>query len=525
MSEKSQQKVLIYDTTLRDGSQAEGVSFDGQDKIKVAKKLDEFGVDYIEGGWPGSNPKDVAFFEGIRKENLKHAKIAAFGSTRRKDVPAEQDSNLNMLLAAETPVITIFGKTWDFHVKEVLKTTLDDNLAIIESSVAYLKKHNREVIYDAEHFFDGYFDNPDYALKTLEAAVNGGADWLVLCDTNGGRIPSEIKHLVEMVRAKWNVSVGIHCHNDSELAVANSLAAVEAGATQVQGTINGYGERCGNANLCSIIPNLTLKMGRKCMNAESLKHLMDVAYYVNEIANMEPNDKQPYVGHSAFAHKGGMHVNAVKKNPRTFEHIDPSLVGNTRRVLISELSGKSNIVLKAKAFQLDLDENSPEITEVLQRVKELENDGYEFEAADASLKLLIDRVLGKHKTFFEVSDYRAVVRRSTQGRMVAEATVDLNINGHRQHVVADGDGPVNALDQALRKALLGEYPQLSEMKLTDYKVRVLNGDEATAAKVRVWVESQDQNETWATVGVSENIVEASWIALLDSIEYKLRKRG
>ena len=518
-------KIFIYDTTLRDGSQGEGVSFNGEDKLNVAKKLDALGVDYIEGGWPGSNPKDASFFKSIYKVSLKHAKVAAFGSTRRKGVSAGKDKNLNMLLNSEAPVMTIFGKSWDFHVTEVLKTTPADNLKIIESSIAYLKEHGHEVIYDAEHFFDGSLANSEYALETLKAAVNGGADYLVLCDTNGGRIPSEVFARVSEVRKAFDVPVGIHAHNDSELAVANSLAAVEAGATQVQGTINGYGERCGNANLCSVIPNLILKMNRKCMTKKAVKQLMDVSCYVSELANMVPNDKQAYVGRSAFAHKGGMHVNAVKKNPKTFEHIVPEDVGNQRRILISELAGKSNIAFKAKVFDFDLEESSPEITVILDRVKALEHQGYSFEGADASLKILMDKVLGKHKSFFEVNDYRTVVRQNREGLVVAEATLDLTVKGEREHVVADGDGPVNALDKALRKALLKYYPKLEGMYLTDYKVRVLNGKATTAAKVRVLIESRDGHHSWSTVGVSENIVEASWLALLDSVEYQLKQNG
>ena len=522
MSQKN--KIYIYDTTLRDGSQGEGVSFNATDKVKVAQKLDAFGVDFIEGGWPGSNPKDAAFFEAIKKETFKHAKMTAFGSTRRKGITPGEDKNLNMLLASEAPVITIFGKTWDFHVTEVLKTTLDDNLQIIEDSVRYLKDHGHEVVYDAEHFFDGALANHDYAMQTLQAAVNGGADWLVLCDTNGGRVPTQVKALVDETLSRFSIPVGIHAHNDSELAVANSLAAVEAGATQVQGTINGYGERCGNANLCSVIPNLILKMDRDCMSPNVLSQMTDVSYYVSELANMVPNDKQAFVGRSAFAHKGGMHVNAVKKNPQTFEHIVPESVGNQRRVLISELAGKSNIALKAKVFNFDLEESSPEIATILDRVKELEHHGYSFEGADASLKILMDKVLGKHQSFFEVNDYRTVVRQNREGVMVAEATLDLSVNGQREHVVADGEGPVNALDKALRKALVSYYPKLEEMHLTDYKVRVLNGQDATAAKVRVLIESRDGHDTWSTVGVSENIVEASWLALLDSLDFKLKKK-
>ena len=519
------QKIFIYDTTLRDGSQAEGISFDGEDKINIARKLDTLGIDYIEGGWPGSNPKDAFFFEQIKKAPLKHAKIAAFSSTRRKGVEAYKDENLNTLLRAEAPVMTIFGKTWDFHVKEVLKVSLTENLKMIESSLAYLKKHGHEIIYDAEHFFDGAIANPDYALKTLEAAVNGGADCLVLCDTNGGRLPDEIEFWVKKVKDTFDVAIGVHCHNDSELAVANSLAGVNAGAIHVQGTINGYGERCGNANLCSVLPNLSLKMDYKTIGKREMKTLKDVSYYVSEIANMVPNHKQPYTGQSAFAHKGGMHVNAVKKNPLTFEHIEPEIIGNKRRILISELSGKSNIALKAKEFNIALNESDEDISIILKRVKELENKGYSFEGADASLKLLMNKTLGKKKSFFDVKDYRVSFQRNNEGNMVAQAILDLFVKTQRELVVAEGDGPVNALDCALRKALLPYYPQLEEIQLIDYRVRVLNGKDATASKVRVWVTSRDSFSSWTTVGVSKNLIQASWLSLVDSIEYKLQSKS
>ncbi|MBU0651211.1 citramalate synthase [bacterium] len=516
-------KIFIYDTTLRDGSQAEGVNFSVEDKVEIAKELDMLGIDYVEGGWPGSNPKDIEFFEKIKKVSLKNIKVSAFGSTRRAGVKASEDANLRLLIEAQTPAVAIFGKSWDLHVKDVLRVSLKENLEMISSSVEFLKKNKREVIYDAEHFFDGYKSNPEYALQTIQAAADAGADCLALCDTNGGTIPSEISRIISEIKDKVSASIGIHCHNDGGLAVGNSLSAVEAGAVHVQGTMNGYGERCGNANLCAIIPNLELKMDKKVIGKSGLKKLVDVSYYVSELANMVPDNRQPFVGYSAFAHKGGMHVNAVEKNPVTFEHIDPSLVGNHRRILISELSGKSNIILKSKELNIDLDENSPKIKDILKEIKELENEGYEFEAAEASFNLLIQKVLGKHKPFFELLDYRVLVEKKSDDGLISEATVRMKIKGNEEYVAAEGDGPVNALDSAVRKALVKYYPKLNEMYLVDYKVRVLNAKEATAAKVRVWIRSSDETETWSTVGVSENIVEASWIALIDSVEYKLMK--
>ncbi|OED34550.1 citramalate synthase [PVC group bacterium (ex Bugula neritina AB1)] len=523
MNETKKNKIYIYDTTLRDGSQGEGVSFNGEDKVRVAQKLDDLGVDFIEGGWPGSNPKDAYFFEKMKNVSLNNAKMAAFGSTARKGVLPEKDNNLNMLLESEAPVITIFGKSWDFHVKEVLKTTLEDNLNIIEKSIAYLKSHGHEVVYDAEHFFDGAIANEEYAYKTLEAAINGGADWLVLCDTNGGRMPWDVKDHVEMVLKKFDKPVGVHCHNDSELAVANTLMAVEAGATQVQGTINGYGERCGNANLCSLIPSLEIKGHYPCLKGENLSKLVETSYYIDQLANMVPNDRAAYIGRSAFAHKGGMHVNAVKKNVKTFEHIDPEIIGNKRRILISELSGKSNLVLKAQMFGFEnVDEKSDKILAIVEEVKNLENQGYSFEGADASLQVLMSRFFGTAKSFFEVNSFSVFVNSKDQQEISTQATVDIDVFNKNEQVMANGEGPIHALDSALRKALLPYYSSLKLVYLTDYKVRVFNAKEATQAKVRVLIKSCDGSRSWSTVGVSSNIVEASWIALLDSVTYCLQ---
>jgi 2-isopropylmalate synthase len=519
-------RIFIYDTTLRDGTQAEGISFSVEDKIRIAKKLDESGIDYIEGGWPGSNPKDIEFFDRMKKEKLKHAKLAAFGSTRRAKVTADKEENLKLLLESEAPVVTIFGKTWDLHVKDVLRVSLKENLDMIASSVKYLKDNKREVFYDAEHFFDGYKSNPEYALKTLKAAEEAGADCIILCDTNGGAMPLEIFDIINTIKENINIAIGIHCHNDSGVATANSIVAVDAGASHIQGTINGYGERCGNANLCSIIPNINLKTENHSISRRELKRLVDLSYYVSELANMAPNDKQPYVGYSAFAHKGGMHVNAVQKNPITFEHVAPETVGNHRRILISELAGKSNILLKAKEFKIGLDKESPYIKEILIKIKELEHQGYEFEVADASFNLLIRKIMGKHKSFFELEEYKVLVSKNNEegdGSVESQATIKLKIGDRSEYVVAEGDGPVNALDNAMRKALEKKYPCIKDMQLTDYKVRVLNVKEATAAKVRVWVESRDEEEVWDTVGVSENVIEASWRAIVDSFEYKLMK--
>jgi 2-isopropylmalate synthase len=516
-------KIYLYDTTLRDGAQTEGVSYSLEDKLAITQKLDELGIDYVEGGWPGSNPKDILYFQKAKKLKLKHAKVAAFGSTRHAKNKAEQDPNLKALIAAGTPVVTIFGKSWDLHVKYALRVSMEDNLAMIYDSVKYLKKKGKEVIYDAEHFFDGFKDNPEYAIKTLQMAEEAGADCLALCDTNGGSLPFEVEEIVAKVVRIVKSPLGIHAHNDADTAVANSVSAVKSGAVHVQGTINGLGERCGNGNLCSIIPALNLKMGLDALNQKQLAKLTAVSRYISEVANMVPNDHQPYVGLSAFTHKAGIHVSAVERKSETYEHIAPEVVGNHRRVLVSELSGKSNILFLAQKLGLELDPNKPETKEILQTVKELEHEGYQFEAAEASLEILIKKATGHHKKFFELKGFKVIVERRNE-EMVSEATIKLIVGGELVHVAAEGDGPVNALDSALRKGLGKFYPQLAEMHLVDYKVRVLNTGAATAAKVRVLIESQDQDKIWATVGVSENIIEASWKALVDSIEYKLLKK-
>lgn len=512
-------RIEIYDTTLRDGSQGEGVNFSLQDKLLVARKLDELGVDYIEGGYPYSNPKDAEFFWEIRHLPLRHAQICAFGMTRRRNCRVEDDPGLRALLASEAPVITIVGKTWDLHVSQVLGVSLDENLRMIRETIGYLRSRGRRVFYDAEHFFDGLLANREYALETLRVAEEAGAQCIILCDTNGGSLPERIAEYVRIARQAVNTPLGIHCHNDSDVAVANSLAAVDAGVTQVQGTINGIGERCGNADLISIIANLALKKGYDVLQPGSLRKLTEVSRYVYETANMNYRNNQPFVGISAFAHKGGMHVHAVVRNSATYEHIDPALVGNERRILISELSGRSSIAAKANRLQIPLDENL--LRRILERVCELENQGYEFEAAEASFDLLVRKMAGVYQPWFERIHYHVTVEADSAGRLVSEATIKLRVRGQIEHVVAEGDGPVNALDAALRKALEPYYPTLKQMHLLDYKVRVVNSRAGTAARVRVVIESGDGRDIWGTVGVSENIIEASWQALVDSFEYKL----
>jgi len=516
-------RISVYDTTLRDGAQQEGISFSLDDKLKIARRLDRLGVDFIEGGWPGANPKDAEFFRAARGLRLEHAVLTAFGSTCRANVAAAEDATLAGLLEAGTPVIAIFGKSWDFHVREVLRTTLERNLAMIEGSVAYLRSCGREVVYDAEHFFDGYKADPEYALETLRAALSGGAASLVLCDTNGGSLTSEVEALTRLVCQMSSVPVGIHCHNDSDLAVANSLGAVASGATQVQGTINGYGERCGNANLCSIIPTLQLKMGCEVLSGDALEQLSDVSYYVAELANMALSPQMPFVGHSAFAHKAGMHVNAVLKAERSFQHIDPVIVGNHRRILVSEHAGKSNIIMKAEEFGLANRLGPRALKEVLDQIKDLEAHGFAFEGAEGSVELMMLRAMDGYRPAFDLIDFLALVE-SRQGRgPLAEATVKLRIGGEVYLTAAEGNGPVNALDGAMRKALVPHHPQLANVQLTDYKVRILSADRGTAATTRVLIDSSDGHRTWTTVGSSANIIEASWIALADSYEYALAK--
>ncbi len=516
-------RIAIYDTTLRDGSQGEGVNFSLHDKLLITSRLDELGVDFIEGGYPLSNPKDTAYFREVRGLDLKHAKVVAFGMTRRRDTAAGDDPGMKALIDAGTGAVTIVGKTWDLHATEVLGVGLDENLAMIADSVAFCSSRVAEVIYDAEHFFDGHRRNPEYALKTLKAAVDAGAAWLVLCDTNGGSLPEQVADAVaKVVNAFPTVKVGIHTHNDGELAVANSLAAVRAGATQVQGTINGIGERCGNVDLCSVIANLALKYpGLDLLQPGKLTHLTEVSRYVYETANMNFRSDQPFVGTSAFAHKGGMHVHAVRKLASSYEHIDPTLVGNERRVLVSELSGRSNIAEKLAEFGLEADHAL--MTKVLDRVQDLENEGYQFEAAEASFVLLVEKLAGRYRPWFERLGYRVSVENGPEGTPLTEATVKVKVGERVEHTVSEGDGPVNALDGALRKALEPHYPRLRELHLVDYKVRVINERAGTAARVRVVIESQDDGDVWGTVGVSENVIEASWLALLDAFEHKLGK--
>ncbi|HEY3267819.1 MAG TPA: citramalate synthase [Armatimonadota bacterium] len=515
-------QVCIYDTTLRDGSQGEGISFSIEDKLKIARRLDAFGVPYIEGGWPGSNPKDIEFFRRIKGIPLVQAKIAAFGSTRRAKTAAEDDAVLRQLIEADTEVVTIFGKSWTLHVADVLRVTPEQNLNMIRDSVAFLKANGREVIFDAEHFFDGYKCDSGYALAALEAAAQGGADWLVLCDTNGGSLPWQVGEIVSAVRARVPVPIGIHPHNDGELGVANAIAAVHAGAQQVQGTINGLGERTGNANLTSIIPILEAKMNRPCLPKGRLAELTEVANTVNEIANVHPNDRQPFVGRHAFAHKAGVHVDAIMKNAVSYEHMAPETVGNTRRVLLSELSGAATLEMKAKAWGVPLEKSAPETRILLAKLAEMEHEGYVFEDAEASFELMVRRHLGRTRRLFDLGAFRVIVERRN-GAPVTEATVKVTVRGQEVLTVAEGDGPVNALDAALRKALVPFYPALESIHLTDYKVRVVNSIAGTAAKVRVHIETADGAVSWSTIGVSENIVDASWQALVDAVDYGLMR--
>ncbi len=512
-------RIRIYDTTLRDGSQGEGVNFSLKDKLLLTQRLDDLGVDFIEGGYPLSNPKDFEYFQELRHLSLKHARVAAFGMTRRKGIAAAEDTCIKALLDSEAPIITLVGKTWDLHVCEVLDTTPEENLRMIADSVAHCKAAGREVFYDAEHFFDGLKHNPDYALQTLRVAEAAGASVLILCDTNGGTLPDEIAAGVDRARRAVRAELGIHCHNDCDVAVANSLTAVAHGATQVQGTINGIGERCGNADLVSIIANLGLKRGYEVLRPDNLVHLTEVSRYVYELANMNFRSSQPFVGASAFAHKGGMHTHAVARNTSSYEHIDPTAVGNERRILVSELSGKATIL--AKTAQYALDHDKALMGTILNQVQDLEHAGYEFEAAEASFDLLVRKAAGLYHPKFERLIYHVNVEAGPDGLPVTEATVKVRVGETVMHTVSEGDGPVNALDGALRKALLPSFPRLSELHLEDYKVRVVNARAETAARVRVVIEWRDCEALWGTVGVSENIIEASWQALADAIEYKL----
>ena len=517
------EKIKLYDTTLRDGMQAEGVTFSLEDKLAIARCLDGLGLDYIEGGYAASNPKEIQFFQEAAKLGLKKSRIVAFGSTRRADSSVSDDVSLSTMLACKTQVATLVGKAWDMHVTDVLGCSLDENLTICAESVEYLKKHGLETIFDAEHFYDGYKVNPEYAMKVLAAAAEAGADVLVLCDTNGGSVPDQVYEITKAVCQKFSpMVIGIHTHNDSDCATANSLAAVRAGARHVQGTINGLGERCGNANLCAVIPNLAFKMGFEVLSPEKIKTMTEVSLFVFEIGNLTPVMNMPYVGESAFAHKGGLHVDAVRKSKRAYEHITPDLVGNERRFLISELSGKSTVL--AELEKAKIAEDKKLAREILVRVQELENKGYQFEAANASFDLLVKKIMGTYKPAFELVKYHTIVEKRATGDLVTEATVKLvRPDGVTEHVVGEGDGPVNALDAALRKSLENFYPSIKDVHLIDYKVRVVNARAGTAARVRVIIESRDKNSIWGTVGCSENIIEASWQALVDSVEYKLQK--
>ena len=516
--------VELYDTTLRDGSQGEGVNFSVADKLRIADKLDQFGVHYIEGGWPGSNPKDIEFFAQAKKRKFKHAKLAAFGSTRKKGVPVEQDDQVRLLIEAETPVVTIYGKTSMLHVKEVLRCTPNENLGMIGDTVRYLKDHGKFVIYDAEHCFDGYKLDREYAIATWQAAEKAGADFVVLCDTNGGCLPEEIATITKVAIGKLNCRVGIHTHDDIGLGVANALAAIEVGANHVQGTINGYGERTGNCNLTSVIPCLALKMEKTCVPAKSLSKLKELSLFVDEIANLRHNPRLPWVGSAAFAHKGGAHVNAIQKLASSYEHIDPTLVGNARNILISDLAGRSNIVIKAQELGFKLTNDTPELRQILDTIKQREHEGYEFEAAEASMALLIRGILDHNpELLFTVDKYHISMRRDSK-QSICEATVRVRVGKTIHDEVAEGDGPVNALDSALRSALAKSFPKLKKVSLIDYKVRILDSFAGTAAKTRVLIESTDGKREWGTVGVSENIIEASLQALVDSMDYALLRK-
>ncbi|MBU1672781.1 MAG: citramalate synthase [Actinobacteria bacterium] len=514
-------QVYLYDTTLRDGAAREGVSFSLEDKIKILKHLDAFGMHYVEGGYPASNPKDLEFFNAAAGLELKNSKLVAFGSTRRALTSASRDKEMKALAASGAPVACIFGKAWDLHVETALRTSLDENLYMIGESVKYLKKKGMEVVFDAEHFFDAHAENPRYAMQVLEAAAEAGADWIVLCDTNGGKLPSDVERVVREVRARIETPLGIHAHNDADCAVANTFTAVAQGATMVHGTVNGYGERCGNANLCSVIPGLVLKMGVDCLPAENLAGLTDLSHYVSELANITPDAHQPYVGLSAFAHKGGIHASAVSKEARTYEHIRPDLVGNIQHIVVSELAGKSTLIIKAGEMGIDLDSEPAKVTDILKQVKDLEHVGYQFEAADGSFEILVRKSLGTHKQFFRLESFRVIMEKREDGRVMTEATVKIHVGGRRLIATAEGNGPVNALDRAIRIAIGRSYPALKDIELTDYKVRVLDEKKGTAAITRVLIETTDGEKSWGTIGVSENIIEASWQALVDSIEYGL----
>jgi 2-isopropylmalate synthase len=541
MTQDTSNRIWLYDTTLRDGAQREGISLSLEDKLRIARQLDALGIPFIEGGWPGANPKDVQFFWKLQEQPLTQAEVVAFCSTRRPNIPAAEDSMLQAILAAGTHWVTIFGKSWDLHVTEGLKTSLDENLAMIRDTIEYLQSQGRRVIYDAEHWFDGYKHNREYALKTLESAIAAGAEWLVFCDTNGGTLPHEIAQIVREVSTaiglgknpkskiqnpKSKIQLGIHTHNDSDTAVANALAAVMEGVLMVQGTINGYGERCGNANLCSLIPNLQLKLGYACIRDEQMAHLTEASRFISEMVNLAPDEHAPFVGLSAFAHKGGIHVSAVERNPLTYEHIQPEQVGNRRRIVISDQAGLSNVLAKARSFGIDLDKHNPACRQILERLKVLENQGYQFEGAEASFDLLMREALGRRQQFFELKGFQVhcdivPCDRDSDCVPYALATIKVSVNGKDILEAAEGNGPVAALDAALRKALVNFYPIIAEFELTDYKVRILDGNTGTAAKTRVLIESSNGSQRWTTVGVSTNILEASYQAVVEGLEYGL----
>jgi 2-isopropylmalate synthase len=524
--------VYLYDTTLRDGTQGENITFSAEEKLNIALRLDDIGIQYIEGGWPGSNPRDVAFFDLAKRVKFTQARLAAFGSTRKPGIGPDADPNLEALLKTETPTVTVFGKSWNLHVEQIMGNSLTENLAMINDSVAFLKQHDREVVYDAEHFFDGYKNNKDYALKSLGAALDGGADFIVLCDTNGGTLPFELETIIAAVQKELGdfcaspsqndcIKLGIHCHNDCNLAVANSISAVHKGAVMVHGTINGYGERCGNADLTSIIPILNLKMGRACVSADHLKKLKSLSRYVSETANLVPFNSRPFVGKSAFAHKGGIHVSAIMKTPKAYEHMDPAIVGNKRRVLVSDLAGKSNVEYKAKELGVELGNNGFDSRKIATEIKQLEQEGYQFDSADGSFKILLEKFTDQFHPHFELESFRVTIEKDKDQPCSAHATIKISVNGKKEITAGEGYGPVSALDNALRKALGKFYPDLDTMRLVDFKVRVIDGSRGTAARVRVLIESRDQNEIWSTIGVSEDIIEASWQALADSFQFKL----
>jgi 2-isopropylmalate synthase len=527
------QPILIYDTTLRDGTQGENITFTADEKLKIAMRLDEMGIHYIEGGWPGSNPRDIRFFDLAKRERFQSARITAFGSTRRPGIAAADDPNLKAIMKSDTPAAAIFGKSWSLHVKAIMDNTLEENLAMIADSVAFLKANGREVIYDAEHFFDGFKDNPDYALETLAAAFSADADFLVLCDTNGGTLPQEIESIVQSVTADWKQrfgdmripKLGIHTHNDCGMAAANSIAAVNCGAVMVHGTINGYGERCGNADLTTIIPVLSTKMNRPCIPQEKLADLKSLSRYVSETANIVPLNSRPFVGRSAFAHKGGIHVSAIMKESRAYEHMNPELVGNQRRVLMSDLAGKSNVEYKAKEMGVDLGANGSDSRVIVAAIKQMEDEGYQFDVADGSFQIMLEKFTEQFKPLFDLESFRVTIEKDKDLPCSAHATIKISVGDSHEITAAEGLGPVSALDNALRKALGNFYPDLDTMKLVDFKVRVVDGRDGTEAKVRVLVESRDHDQIWSTIGVSEDIIEASWQALADSFQFKLAKEA